>query len=128
VASLARGSIVYELRRVGTWTEVRDARQRLGWLEAAVVSRNDQTAAPAAKNPSGTLAMLSGAAIAALIVEQSRSAYYATGHPCACPDDLTRSGRRCGAMSAYSRPGGASPKCYPGDVGPGEIEEYRNRN
>ena len=44
-----------------------------------------------------------------------------------CPDDLTRNGRRCGANSAYSRPGGASPKCYPSDVTTAEIEEYRSR-
>ena len=37
----------------------------------------------------------------------SRNAYYATGHPCACPDDLMRNGRRCGGNSAYIRPGGA---------------------
>jgi hypothetical protein len=71
--------------------------------------------------------VISAAAIAALIVQQSRSAYYATGHPCACPDDLTRSGKRCGPSSAYSRPGGASPKCYPGDVSEREIEDARNQ-
>ena len=79
---------------------------------------------PAISKPEATVA-LSGAAIAALIVKQSRSAYYATGRPCACPDDLTRSGRSCGASSAYSRPGGASPKCYPSDVSEREIEDVR---
>ena len=76
------------------------------------------------KNAAATV--LSAAAIAALIVQQSRSAYFATGRPCACPEDLTRSGRRCGASSAYSRPGGASPKCYPSDVSESEIEDARN--
>ena len=69
----------------------------------------------------------SAAAIAALIVQQSRSAYHATGRPCACPDDLTRRRSRCGASSAYSRPGGASPKCYPGDVSEREIEDLLDR-
>ena len=69
--------------------------------------------------------VISAAAIAALIVQQSRSAYYATGHPFACPDDLTRSGKRCGASSAYSRPGGSSPKCYPSDVNERDIEDVR---
>jgi hypothetical protein len=36
-----------------------------------------------------------------MIIQESRNAYYATGHPCACPDDLMRNGRRCGGTSAY---------------------------
>src|SRR5258708_35058968 len=54
---------------------------------------------------------LSDSAIAALIVQESRNAYYATGHPCARPDDLMHNGRRCGGNSAYIRPGGARPLC-----------------
>jgi hypothetical protein len=77
------------------------------------------------KSAPDTAVVLSAAAIAALIVQQSRTAYYATGHPCACPDDLTRSGKKCGASSAYSRPGGASPKCYPSDVNERDIEDAR---
>jgi hypothetical protein len=65
--------------------------------------------------------------IAAKIVQDSRAAYYATGHPCACPDDLARNGSRCGGRSAHSRPGGASPKCYVSDVTAAEIEAYRTR-
>jgi hypothetical protein len=44
--------------------------------------------------------------IATMIVKASRDAYYRTGHPCACPEDLARNGSRCGGRSAYSRPGG----------------------
>jgi hypothetical protein len=68
---------------------------------------------------------LSDAAIAALIVQESRNAYYATGHPCACPDDLMRNGRRCGGNSAYIRPGGAQPLCSAADVSSEMIERYR---
>src|SRR6266404_5657311 len=60
----------------------------------------------------GQPADLSSSAIAALIVRESRNAYYATGHPCACPDDLMRNGRRCGGNSAYVRPGVPIP-CAP---------------
>jgi hypothetical protein len=49
-------------------------------------------------------------------VQASRDRYYATGHPCACPEDLLRNGKPCGGRSAYSRPGGAAPLCYPTDV------------
>jgi hypothetical protein len=61
--------------------------------------------------------------IADLIVRESRSAYYATGHPCACPEDLARNGSRCGARSAYSR--GGRPFCYVSDVPKPRIDEYK---
>jgi hypothetical protein len=68
---------------------------------------------------------LTAAAIAAIIIKASRDRYYATGHPCACPEDFMRNGRRCGKTSAYSRPGGAAPLCYPTDVSEAMIEGYR---
>jgi hypothetical protein len=77
---------------------------------------------PAAKQAA---AVLTVAAIAALIIEESRARYYASGHPCACPEDRTRNGRSCGNMSAYIRPGGEHPLCYPGDVTAAMIEARR---
>ncbi|NPU12055.1 hypothetical protein HL666_14885 [Bradyrhizobium sp. 83002] len=70
---------------------------------------------------------LTTAAIVAILIKASREQYYATGHPCACPDDLMRNGRACGARSAHSRPGGASPLCYPADVTPEMIDAYRRQ-
>jgi hypothetical protein len=66
--------------------------------------------------------------IAERIIQGSRNAYYATGHPCACPYDHARNGSACGGRSAYSRPGGAEPKCYPKDVTAAEIAAYRTRH
>jgi hypothetical protein len=66
--------------------------------------------------------------VTAKIVQESREAYYATGHPCACPDDHARNGSMCGRRSAYSRPGGAEPKCYVSDVTPADIAAYRARH
>jgi hypothetical protein len=74
-----------------------------------------------------TAEVLTAAAIVALIIEESRRAYYATGRPCACPDDTMRSGRRCGGRSAHSRPGGASPLCYPADVSEAMIRELSSQ-
>ncbi|MET4749213.1 hypothetical protein [Bradyrhizobium sp. RT11b] len=87
------------------------------------------TNAPAARpsNENRTAIVLTAAAIAALIVAESRRVYYSTGHPCACPDDRMRNGRACGGRSAYSRPGGAAPLCYPTDVPEAMIETYRER-
>jgi hypothetical protein len=50
------------------------------------------------------------------IIQESVAAYLATGHPCACPYNSARDGSSCGGRSAYSRPGGAAPLCYPPDV------------
>lgn len=67
---------------------------------------------------------LSELQIRAVIVQESRAAYYRTGHPCACPEDRARNGSACGHRSAYSQPGGASPKCYPSDVTGAELRAY----
>jgi hypothetical protein len=69
-------------------------------------------------------AALTAAAIAAIIVQANRDQYHAGGRPCACPDDTMRNGRACGGRSAYYRPGGASPLCYPSDVTTVMIESY----
>ncbi len=61
-------------------------------------------------------------AIIRYVLAQSRASY--SGN-CACPDDRDRAGRRCGGRSAYSRPGGYSPLCYPRDVTPEMIEKAR---
>jgi hypothetical protein len=71
--------------------------------------------------------VLTAAAIAAIIVQASRAQYHAGGRPCACPDDTMRNGRACGSRSAYLRPGGAMPLCYPHDVTAAMIENYRQR-
>lgn len=71
---------------------------------------------------------LSDEQVAIRVMKESRLAYYHTGHPCACPDDLARNGSRCGRRSAYSRPGGADPKCYVDDVSPADIAAYRSRH
>jgi len=46
-------------------------------------------------------------------IRQSIAAYSGS---CPCPYSVDRAGRRCGARSAYSRPGGERPLCYPADV------------
>src|SRR6266545_6766886 len=66
--------------------------------------------------------------VVSLIIQESIVAYKATGRPCACPYDLARNGSSCGGRSAYSRPGGASPKCYPADVSAADIAAWRARH
>jgi TPR repeat protein len=89
----------------------------------AILDRKTPVANTLDERPTETA--VTAAAIAVIIVKASRDEYYATGHPCACPDDVTRNGRSCGNMSAYIRPGGAHPLCSPADVTTGMIEDYR---
>ena len=63
--------------------------------------------------------------IANTIIRECAVIYHATGHPCACPEDRARNGSRCGKRSAYSKPGGAEPRCYVSDVSAQEIADYR---
>ena len=92
------------------------------WVPPTEEPASPPTSQPA--SPPTPQPALTDAAIASVIVQASRSQYYATGRPCACPYDTTRNGR-CGGRSAYSRPGGASPLCYPSDITREMIERYR---
>jgi hypothetical protein len=94
-------------------------------VEATPSSGPDTT--PRADSKRKVEAVLTAAAIAAIIIQVSRDQYHAGGRPCACPDDTMRNGRACGRVSAYSRPGGAAPLCYPADVSAAMIESYRQR-
>jgi hypothetical protein len=62
------------------------------------------------------------------IIDQSVAAYMATGHPCACPYNSARNGSSCGRRSAYSRPGGAEPLCYPSDVTDGMVADWKKQH
>lgn len=57
-----------------------------------------------------------------MIIKESLQSYPGN---CPCPYNLMRNGRSCGGRSAYSRPGGRSPLCYPKDVTDQMIKNYR---
>ena len=65
---------------------------------------------------------LTDAEITQRIIQASIRNYPKT---CACPYSITSNGSRCGKRSAYSKPGGYAPLCYPEDVTPQMIREYR---
>lgn len=82
-------------------------------LSAAVLAL---AAAPA-------LALQSDAEVRQRIIRESIAAYPG---PCPCPYNVMRNGRSCGARSAYSRPGGYAPICYPRDVSRADVEAWRS--
>ena len=67
---------------------------------------------------------LSDDEIRKILIQQSIASY--SGN-CPCPYNRASNGSRCGKRSAYSRPGGASPLCYPNDVTDAMVERYRAR-
>jgi hypothetical protein len=56
------------------------------------------------------------------IVEQSIANY--PGH-CPCPYNLASNGSKCGKRSAWSKAGGYAPMCFPDDVTPAMILQWR---
>jgi len=57
-----------------------------------------------------------------LIITQSIQSYPGN---CPCPYNTMKNGRSCGGRSAYSRPGGRSPLCFPQDVTDQMVKAYR---
>ena len=59
------------------------------------------------------------------IIQQSIASYSGS---CPCPYSVARNGSSCGARSAYSKPGGYDPICYPGDISPAMIQDFKRKN
>lgn len=83
-------------------------------------------AAPAdeEKPDDGGLTPENKAAIVAAIIAGSVALYLARGKPCACPYSTMRNGAACGSRSAWSKPGGAKPLCFPTDITADMISAY----
>jgi endonuclease YncB( thermonuclease family)/uncharacterized protein YraI len=114
IARLIRGAEVTIVERAGEWARLAPTNTHSGgWVSAAYLSAE----APRAERTSD-------GHIRQLIMQQSL-AYYSGS--CPCPYNVDRAGRRCGRRSAYSRPGGASPMCYPSDVSDADVQAYRAR-
>ena len=81
----------------------------------SVVGASFAPTAVARKCPSST------SAIKKMMIKDSTARYSGS---CPCPYSRTKRGHKCGKRSAWSRPGGASPLCYPDDVSPKMIRRY----
>jgi hypothetical protein len=66
----------------------------------------------------------SDAEIKQTIINESIAGYKGS---CPCPFSTDKAGKSCGARSAYSKPGGASPLCYEKDVTQKMVDDYRKR-
>ncbi|MFV3073149.1 hypothetical protein [Niveispirillum fermenti] len=59
------------------------------------------------------------------LIQQSIASYPGN---CPCPYNTAANGSRCGKRSAYSKPGGHAPLCFPQDVTDKMVEDYRRAN
>jgi hypothetical protein len=113
--------------RSGDWFEVKLTNGSTGWMSAAYLSASPlpiiAEVEPAPVAPPATLkrpAYDRGAVVNAIITA-SLASYSGA---CPCPYNTMRNGRSCGGRSAYSKPGGYSPICYPQDVSQAMIDDY----
>ena len=72
--------------------------------------------------PSEAATPLTDSEVRSAIIQQSIVSYPGN---CPCPYNLARNGSSCGRRSAYTKPGGYAPICYPADVTQGMVDEYR---
>ena len=56
------------------------------------------------------------------MIQESIGSY--PGH-CPCPYNLASNGSKCGRRSAWSKPGGYAPLCYPNDITDDMVKQYR---
>lgn len=68
---------------------------------------------------------LSDAEIKDRIIAESIASYPGR---CPCPYNLAKNGSQCGGRSAWSKPGGYSPICYPDEVTPAMVASWRARH
>ncbi|PQA89256.1 hypothetical protein CW354_04790 [Marinicaulis flavus] len=117
LAALPEGQTVYAFGSYGDWSRVNVAALNVaGYIATRYISDECIEGREIAR------ADLSNANIVAILLSQSQSRYSGS---CPCPFYSDRAGRRCGARSAYSRPGGASPLCYKSDVTDAMIRSFR---
>lgn len=117
--TLKRDERVATYQRDGDWVFIKGQRFE-GWVHGGYLTPNKSQPKPKIiAKPK-----ISDSQIAKQLIARSIGRYSGS---CPCPYNRTRSGRKCGGNSAYSRPGGASPLCYAGDISSAMIVDYRSR-
>jgi SH3-like domain-containing protein len=124
------GRKVFLMEQSGDWSRIRDdLTQHEGWIATRFLSETKTKAAPAKKEKKPeeievAVPVVPDTVLIQRIIAESLDSYPSS---CACPYSRDRAGRRCGKRSAYSKPGGYAPVCFPGDVTKAMIEAFRSR-
>lgn len=118
----------------GEWSRVLDnLTRREGWIASHLLSSDKPRSEPKRDTPESAessredpieVPRISDSVIVQRIIADSIAGYSGS---CPCPESRDRAGRRCGRRSAYSKPGGAAPICYSGDVSRAMIDAFRSR-
>lgn len=131
LAKLPRGTAVVPTLRSGAWYGVALTDGSTGWLHGDYLA-TELPSAPTelmadvpSTAPSPARPTYDRDQVVEAIIKASLRSYSGA---CPCPYNTMRNGRRCGGNSAYSKPGGRSPICYPGDVTERMIAEFISRN
>lgn len=124
VGSLPRGSRLSVESAEGGWLRVTAPGGAGGWVSARYTSPSApvvSTRTPPAKAGSAPTRRSRDAVVREIIAE-SLAAY---SGPCPCPYSVSPRSGRCGGRSAWSKPGGAEPFCFPDDIPKTMIEARR---
>jgi hypothetical protein len=116
--TLPAGEVVYQFRRYESWSQVNVASLNVTGFVATHYLSEDCI-------PGGGLTRksLERLQVVSILIVNSLGSY---NENCPCPYNVDRGGRSCGGRSAYARPGGRSPLCYPSDVTSAQIERFRS--
>lgn len=123
------GRQVLLIEESGDWSHIKDQlTQRDGWIASRFLAERPK---PRDEKPSKKetarekpVPSVPDSTIIQRIIAESLANYPSS---CACPYNTDRGGRRCGKRSAYSKPGGYAPICYPQDVTKAMINAFRRQ-
>lgn len=126
------GRQVHLIEESGDWSHVRDQlTQRDGWMATRFLAtrpkpRDEKPPEKKSKAKEREISAptIPDSTIIQRIIAESLASYPSS---CACPYNRDRGGRRCGKRSAYSKPGGYAPICYPQDVSKAMIDAFRRQ-
>ncbi|WP_082065623.1 SH3 domain-containing protein [Agrobacterium arsenijevicii] len=129
---LDSGRRVLLIDQFGEWSHVRDElTRREGWMSSRLLGDKQKTdedkpseKVSKTKEREKSIPTIPDSVIIQRIIAESLASYPSS---CACPYNTDRGGRRCGKRSAYSKPGGYSPVCFPQDVTSTMIEAFRRQ-
>jgi hypothetical protein len=89
-----------------------------------VLADTERAEAPAAKSAEHDERPLSRKEIDSIKRTMIQASIDAYDGPCPCPYNTAKNGSRCGRRSAYNRPGGESPLCFPDDITDEMVREF----
>lgn len=132
VAQLQAGTELNVIAVKEGWSQIKTRDGKVtGWVSSNfLTTRKALPQSPLVTKPKTTAPVklvppkINRSAVVSQIIAFSIQNY--TGN-CPCPYNTMRNGRSCGGRSAYNRPGGQSPLCFPQDVTEEMIRQWKSR-